>query len=165
MLIYLAFNLQSNIFIAHTAIDIMPGRKGCPQVAMAANYLIKRPNLKAKGLPLLPKERRCYRPKEKELEKNIKLYYGTSFPLIFDSMLLYPSGSPRIALAATYLIINPYLSIEQGMRSAQFSFEDYRCRTKQNNASQKKIRLIRAFSKTLLHIPELSFKNPIDSRR
>ena len=197
MLIYLAFNLQSNIFIAHTAIDIMPGRKGCPQVAMAANYLIKRPNLttaeamelagfsfnycqcrrwrkrvnqkkirllKAKGLPLLPKERRCYRPKEKELEKNIKLYYGTSFPLIFDSMLLYPSGSPRIALAATYLIINPYLSIEQGMRSAQFSFEDYRCRTKQNNVSQKKIRLIRAFSKTLLHIPELSFKNPIDSR-
>lgn len=120
--------------------------------------------LKAKGLPLLPKERRCNRPKKNDLEKNIKLYYGTSFPLIFDSMLLFPSGSPRIALAATYLINSPYLSIEQVMHSEGFSFEDYRCRTKQRNVSLKKIRH-RAFSKTLLHIPDLSFKNPIESKR
>lgn len=191
--------LRSNQLHAYTfTTNTMPGRKGCPQVAMAANYLIKRPNLtteeamelagfsfnscqcrrlrkrvnqkkirllKAKGLPLLPKERRCKRPKENELEKNIKLYYGTSLPLIFDSMLLFPSGSPRIALAATYLIISPYLSIEQAMHSAQFPFQFYKSRTKQRNVSMKKIRLIRAFSKTLLHIPELSFKNPVYSWR
>ena len=121
--------------------------------------------LKAKKLPLLPKERRCCGPKKNELEKNIKLYYGTSFPLIFDCMLLFPSGSPRVALAATCLIISPYLSMEQAMHSAGFYFEQYKSRTKQRNVSMKKIRLIRAFSRTLLHIPELSFENPIGSQK
>jgi hypothetical protein len=117
--------------------------------------------LKAKKLPLEPKESRC-RMKANTVQKNISLYYGyCRRPLIYEPMLIFPSGSPRVALAACYLIINPYLSVENAMISAGFVNKDCICRSKQRNVSMKKKRLIKAFSRLEDHIPSLSFENPL----
>jgi hypothetical protein len=114
----------------------------------------------SKELVMVPKEKRV-RIKVNTVHKNIFMFYGNRMPLVFDPMLIFPSGSPRVSLAAAYLIINPYLSVEHSMRSAGFINEEYTSRKKQSNVSMKKIRLLKAFSKLQLHIPKLDFPNPL----
>lgn len=47
-----------------------------------------------------------------------------------EQMILQPIGSPEVALAATYLIVNPYLSVSIAMQSANFYGEE--CRSKKS---------------------------------
>ena len=53
-------------------------------------------------------------------------------------MILQPVGSPQVALAATYLIVNPYLSVSIAMQSANFNGNDCRCKKMLKNVSKKK---------------------------
>jgi hypothetical protein len=55
-----------------------------------------------------------------------------------SKMILRPIGSPEVALAATYLIVNPYLSVSIAMQSANFYGEECRSKKLLKNVSMKK---------------------------
>jgi hypothetical protein len=57
-----------------------------------------------------------------------------------------PSGSPRVALAASYLIEQPGLSIEEAMHRAKYPAKACKSRQKQKNVSQRKRRIMAAAS-------------------
>ena len=65
-------------------------------------------------------------------------------------MMPGPSGSPRVALAAIYLIEQPGLSIEEAMRRAKYPAKACKSRRKQKNVSQKKRRIMSAASTEVL---------------
>jgi hypothetical protein len=65
-------------------------------------------------------------------------------------MMPGPSGSPRVALAAIYLIEQPGLSIEEAMRRAKYPAKACKSRRKQKNVSQKKRRIMSAASMEVL---------------
>ncbi len=67
-------------------------------------------------------------------------------------MILQPVGSPQIALAATFSIVNPYLSVSIAMQSANFKAKECRSNKNLKNVSMKKSRLIKALSTTSQHI-------------
>ncbi len=52
-----------------------------------------------------------------------------------------PEGSPRVALAASYLIKQPGLSVEQAMHLARYPEKACKNRKRQQNVSQKKRRI------------------------
>ena len=52
-----------------------------------------------------------------------------------------PDGSPRVALAASYLIEQPGLSVEQAMHLARYPEKACKNRKRQQNESQKKQRI------------------------
>jgi hypothetical protein len=61
-----------------------------------------------------------------------------------------PSGSPRVALAASYLIEQPGLSIEEAMHWEKYPAKACKSRRKQKNVSQKKRRIMSAASTEVL---------------
>lgn len=65
-----------------------------------------------------------------------------------------PLGSPRVALAASYLIEQPGLSIEEAMRRAKYPAKACLSRRKQKNVSQKKRRIVKAAAATNTEGPQ-----------
>lgn len=149
----------------------MPGPKGITEVSVAAKKLIEEPNLttetamKLAGFDMVQckcrKLKKLVSQKKIRLLKAKKIYHHRRTQLldkkglpqvIGERMILQPVGSPQVALAATYLIVNPYLSVSIAMQSANFNGNDCRCKKMLKNVSKKKCRLIRALSTTSQHL-------------
>ena len=58
-----------------------------------------------------------------------------------------PKGSPRTALAASILIANPDLTIEEAMTRAKYNKKASQCKQRQKNVSKKKNRILQASGK------------------
>jgi hypothetical protein len=81
----------------------------------------------------LLKAKNMYQPKKVQL-----LDKRGSPVLMGEQMILQPIGSAEVALAATYLIVNPYLSVSIAMQSANFYGEECRSKKLLKNVSMKK---------------------------